>query len=606
MAPEIVVVSDSPQFPGQLVFQAEFPQAFFELYSDWISRYGILNELFMMKAFVQALEKDGWKVVFGPSAQPVLDNYNRWETPLEIDGFSLTKPDGQPGLLFPYQSFTLRRALERATTGKHRDDRFMFVGWATGTGKSLFAAAGAQELFNQGAVDVVLAFTSKPLGKSLHQFFAGTTALDAVLVDGTPAKRAESYSNGHQVYILNYEKAHWDGAVLSQLVAGKRPLYVLDEVQKVLTADRKTLARKGLDMLIKSGESTVWPMSASVVKENPIRYRDVFTLSGSRNNPLGSKNDFEERYADSKRPIQIPTKWGSRVTVGIDYTWNTERLQEIRHRVACRTQSARKTDPGVRENFKGLQTIPVTIELSGPDRQLYRAIEEGARQARGRNEGLEPYYRLLRYCCNTPEALLRSESGLAARYVKEHRRLVNSANCTKLETLCDQVEAIRDAGDKVVVFTAWTNLSLFLLAGALGKRGIRLVQHFGTGMSANQQQDAVQRFKSDAGITCFLSSDAGAYGLNFQEARYVVNYEVPFSYDLLMQRSNRIDRADSWLDGLTSYVYITADSVEERIWDINNQRRLLAANTLGTQEVLSYSNETDPETLGHLIFGSNV
>ena len=83
----------------------------------------------------------------------------------------------------------------------------------------------------------------------------------------------------------------------------------------------------------------------------------------------------------------------------------------------------------------------------------------------------------------------------------------------------------------------------------------------------------------------------------------MINYDVPYSYDILTQRSNRIDRADSYLDGLTSYVYVTEDTVEERIWAQNNQRRELAAATLGTSEMLSYGDEKNQNTLHHLIFG---
>jgi hypothetical protein len=71
----------------------------------------------------------------------------------------------------------------------------------------------------------------------------------------------------------------------------------------------------------------------------------------------------------------------------------------------------------------------------------------------------------------------------------------------------------------------------------------------------------------------------------------------------MMQRSNRIDRADSYLDGLTSYVFVTDDSVEQRVWDICNERRELASATLGTTEVLSYSSRLESDNLEFLIFG---
>jgi hypothetical protein len=68
-----------------------------------------------------------------------------------------------------------------------------------------------------------------------------------------------------------------------------------------------------------------------------------------------------------------------------------------------------------------------------------------------------------------------------------------------------------------------------------------------------------------------------------------------------MQRSERINRADSQLDGLTAYTYVTDDTIETRIAQVCEERRLLAANTLGTAETLN-SEGTTPDNRW-LIFG---
>jgi superfamily II DNA/RNA helicase len=115
----------------------------------------------------------------------------------------------------------------------------------------------------------------------------------------------------------------------------------------------------------------------------------------------------------------------------------------------------------------------------------------------------------------------------------------------------------------------------------------------------------VRRFKEDPTIAVFLSSDAGSHGLSFQEARYVVQYEPTYSYDLFVQRSERINRADSYLDGLTNYVYVTDDSVEQRIWAICNERKEISAATQGTNERFSSRGDEPerPDELSWLIFG---
>jgi hypothetical protein len=56
-----------------------------------------------------------------------------------------------------------------------------------------------------------------------------------------------------------------------------------------------------------------------------------------------------------------------------------------------------------------------------------------------------------------------------------------------------------------------------------------------------------------------------------------------------MQRNSRIDRADSHLDGLTCYGYYCLETVEERSYDVMEQRRELAEIVQGTREELSRS-----------------
>lgn len=591
----VVVVEQHPDYPGALLFQT-VNEPLFPRYSEWVSRYLCLNELFLLDDFVQLLRQDGWTVLFGPTSQPVLEAIGRWSQPLEIENFAC--PNG--GSLYPYQTFTLNRALERATADNPAD-RLTYVGWATGTGKSLFAAAGAQEMFNRGEVDICLAFTLGPLKTNLARFFQNTTSLDVVVPEGTPAKRRKAYGEGVLgVYVLNYEKARVDYEALVELVYKKRILFICDEAHKLLTDSKANTFRKRFDDLVAGCHATIWPMSASVVSSNPLRYRDVFNLAGDKVNPLGTKADFVRRYAAEVRTYDMPTRYGSfPVTF---YEWSTANLHEVRHRVCDRSQSVRKTDPSIRDLFKGLQTVVVPVQLSREDQRLYDAIVDMARPVKEAGGNLMPYYRLLRYVCNNPEALRRTADPQGKQLAKEHPKLVSGAHSAKLEAVLDLVESIRDGGDKTLIFTQWVDMSLDLIAAALDKAGIRYVTHHG-GQSGKDNQQAQEEFKTDPEVTVFLTSDAGAHGLNMIEARYVIHYESPYSYDVMMQRSNRIDRADSYLDGLTSYVFVTDDSVEQRVWGICNERRELASATLGTTEVLSYSSRSESENLEFLIFG---
>lgn len=592
----LVVAEEHPEFRGELVFQVVTgEQRFYSQYRDWVSRFLILNDISALRAFTTLLADDGWSLVFGPSASGVLEAVARWEAPLDVEGF--TCPGG--GQLHPYQTFGLNRALERAQASQPAD-RLMFANWAAGSGKSLFACAGAQEMVNRGLTDLVIATTLSPLKINLGRFFTKTTQLSTAIVEGTPAKRRVGYQQGHQVLVMNYDRFRVDAEPLAELTEGKRVLWIFDEAQQILTDESKTKARKAIDLLIAGTDPTVWALSASVVKASPHRFRDTFNLAGGRTNPLGTKADFESRYVARKRTFLVPTKYGRSIQL-TNIEWDHHALHEVRHRVADRTQSVRKTDPALAGVFKGMSSLITPIQLSDEDRRLYAMVKDQARHALENEEGgLAQYAQLLRHICNNPLALHRTDIPLGGQLAAKYPKLATSAHCAKLEVLVAQLEGIRDEGDKAVVFTSWVNTSLSLISDELTKRKIKHVVHHG-GQDRRVAQAAQDEFRAKPDVTVFLSSDAGAFGLNLPEARYVISYEPTFSWDILMQRAERINRADSWLDGLTSYVYVTDDSIEERIAAVCDERRQLASVTLGTVETLNTThNENNP---AWLIFG---
>jgi SNF2 family DNA or RNA helicase len=295
----------------------------------------------------------------------------------------------------------------------------------------------------------------------------------------------------------------------------------------------------------------------------------------------------------------VPTKYGGSFTIERLH-WDEAALHEVRHRVADRTHSIRKTDPSIRDNFKSMTSMILPVQLSREDARLYDAVLTRADQARNDDEGgLAGFALLLQHVASNPLALLRTDVPFGAELAAKHPRLITSAHCNKLAMFIDQVEAIRDAGDKCVVFTQWVHTSLELISDELRRRDLSHVTHHGQ-MTRTAAQLAQDQFRGDPSITVFLSSDAGAFGLNLPEAKYVVSYTPSPSWDTAMQRAERINRADSQWD-TTAYTMITDDTIEVRIAQVCEERRQLAAATMGTTETLN-TTETVPD-MRWLIFG---
>jgi len=275
------------------------------------------------------------------------------------------------------------------------------------------------------------------------------------------------------------------------------------------------------------------------------------------------------------------------------YDWNLARLHEVRHRVGDRTCAVRKTDPGIREQFKGIECLPEWVPMTDELDRINYLILSDAKKARDNGESRAPHYLAMRVAAINPAALLASENAVSQMLVEKVPELLVTSNSNKLEMLNDRLEAFRQAEDQAVVFCHWTELGILPLDPLIK---VPHVLHYGTGQSAKDSQRAQDRFKADPDITCFLTSDAGTHGLNMQNARYVISLDPLYSYDDLCQRNARIDRADSHLDGLTAYVMITEDSVvENRIWSVCEERRRLAEAVQGTREELTYGVEIMPE-----------
>jgi hypothetical protein len=592
----IILVEEHPDYPGYLLFEpldATARGLFYGQYHDWMSRHLILNELHLARRFTDLLTADGYHVFWTPSTAAINTDIDRWSQPLDIEGYTFR----------PFQTFSLNRALERSRGGTSNSDRLYFWNWSAGAGKSFCSGAAAKALLDSGDIDLVIACTLSKLKENLRRTFVTPAGLDAILTDGTKAKRLRLYNEPHQVYVMNYEKLWHDEEQIAALVAQRRVLWVLDEGHKLITDNGQNKARQALDRLTQTCDATIWPMSATVVGGNPLRFRDVFSLDGRpARNPLSTKTDFIARYADRVKEIPLRSRNGVAFSF-TTYDWNLTALQDVRHRVGDRTMAVRKTDPGVREQFKGIETLPTIVQATPATRELLDLITEGARAANRRGESLVSHYLMARIACINPAALRHSTVPEAAEILRDRPDLLDAAHSAKIDILNALLDEIREAQDKAVVFCHWTELGLLQLAPHLT---VPHVLHYGTGQSAKESQDAQDRFKADPDITAFCSSDAGTHGLNLQEARYVINVDPTYSYDDLAQRNARIDRADSHLDGLTAYVLITEDSVEERVWEVCESRRHLAAAVQGTQEELSYSGEhtrEESQSLEWLLFG---
>lgn len=101
-------------------------------------------------------------------------------------------------------------------------------------------------------------------------------------------------------------------------------------------------------------------------------------------------------------------------------------------------------------------------------------------------------------------------------------------------------EAADGEAPKVVIFSQWERMTR-LVAEELERSGVEYVYLHGS-VPAAERQTRVQTFQTDPRVRVFLSTDAGATGLNLQAASLVINLDLPWNPAVVEQRIGRIHR----------------------------------------------------------------
>ncbi len=162
----------------------------------------------------------------------------------------------------------------------------------------------------------------------------------------------------------------------------------------------------------------------------------------------------------------------------------------------------------------------------------------------------------------------------------------------KVDTLVDVITK-RHPDEKVLVFTEYTDTADYV-AKALTQRGIkdvtaasgsvakptRLARRFSPG----SYQGGLPRGLAE--LRVLISTDVLSEGQNLQDARVVVNYDLPWAVVKLVQRAGRVDRIGQKAEEVFVYSLMPAGTLED---EISLRRRILArlrenANLLGSDE----------------------
>lgn len=261
----------------------------------------------------------------------------------------------------------------------------------------------------------------------------------------------------------------------------------------------------------------------------------------------------------------------------------------------------RKTDPDVIDQFPKLIEESDFVPMVKAHRDFYNVVmtmldpPDGVEDPRSEDQIVADERRiwtLLRMTAGHPAAHLHVGNALSARIVEQVtaeglRAIPSSKTIHLIEKL---QKLVKGQGAQVILFEFYTSV-ITEVARELRAAGFTVGEYHG-GIDEGARERNKAQFKAGQFEILFLS-DAGARGINLQNAQYVIEYSTSTTYSNRVQRGNRNNRIDSQLPSTTLTTMVLDGTIEERLFartiDRNETLDALVGDTEGDTGFISAS-----------------
>ncbi|HEX5054508.1 MAG TPA: DEAD/DEAH box helicase [Planctomycetota bacterium] len=378
-----------------------------------------------------------------------------------------------------------------------------------GLGKTIQAIGVAELLSREADIRRVLVVCPASVKSQWVTEIERFSARTARTIVGAAAGRAAQYGGDQFFTVCNYEQVLRD---LAAIEARSWDLIVLDEAQRIKNWEAKT---------------------ARVIKtlESPF----ALVLSGT---PL--ENRLDELYSivefidDRRLGPAFRFFHTHRVVDENGRVLGFKNLDKLRATLA--PVLLRRTRDEVMKQLPGRTTEIVRVQPTQEQLDLHngqmRVVASIVRKAWLSEVDL----------LRLRKALLLCRMAADSTFLVDKRRPAYSSKLERLAELFDDMLAERER--KIVLFSEWTTM-LDEVEALLAPR-LRKVQACSVRLEGKVPQqkrhELVRRFREDPACRVFLTTNAGATGLNLQAANTVVNVDLPWNPALLEQRVGRAHR----------------------------------------------------------------
>lgn len=152
---------------------------------------------------------------------------------------------------------------------------------------------------------------------------------------------------------------------------------------------------------------------------------------------------------------------------------------------------------------------------------------------------------------------------------------------SKLEQCMEVIEDAVNSGHKILLFSGYTSM-LEIMKKELKQRGIKYSKLTGS-TKADERIQLVDEFNENPEIKVFLISlKAGGTGLNLTGADMVIHYDPWWNLSTENQATDRAYRIGQ-KNNVQVYKLITKNSIEEKIYELQQKKAELIDNMLSTK-----------------------
>jgi superfamily II DNA or RNA helicase len=166
------------------------------------------------------------------------------------------------------------------------------------------------------------------------------------------------------------------------------------------------------------------------------------------------------------------------------------------------------------------------------------------------------------------------------------------SKCQKLVELVNKIYN-QNPNEKILIFTQFVDTLLYLKELLSSQNEDYYVETFYGGLDKNEKDEAVERFRTSEKFAMLISTEIGGEGRNFQFARILINYDLPWNPMKLEQRIGRLDRIGQKSKKIYIYNFYLEGTIETDIMFALDKRIHLFEESIGQLEPIIGKIEKD-------------